>query len=1091
MSALAECPKCKRPLPASAPEGLCPICLFERMLAPADLPVEEADAGFNSPAGPGTAATAFCGDYELLQEIARGGMGIVYRARPRRGNQTVALKMVLASHLAGETAALRFRAEAEAAASLEHPNIVPIYEVGVSDGRLFYTMTLFTGGTLADQLRNAAGAIPPGAEPISRARPFVISSFSLGHFVLVARAVHYAHQHGILHRDLKPANILLDAAGGPHVSDFGLAKRLESDLTSLTISGAALGTPNYMAPEQARGGNKQLTTAADIYGLGAILYELLTGQPPFRGGTPLETMRRVLEEEPKRPTAINRLVERDLETICLKCLHKEPARRYASAAALADDLERWLRNEPVRARPITTWEKSAKWIRRHPAGAAFLALAAVAPAIIIAILLSTAANVRRERNRALAQEQHARASELATHQNLYAADIAQAHAALAANDYDQAWRSLAAHRPADSGDSGDPRGFEWRWLWSLAQGESLRTAGANPLGVFSMAFSPDARFVASGEGGGIVNVWDAETLRPLRALIQPGNDAPAANATTSWDTVTRFQIYSVSFSPDSRLLVAASRQAWDIADSQSGQWLRRLPGGDWAMFPPGASNRIFGVHGTPPKEFAWYDATHSHPLTNWPCASYGFALSADARLLASFERPLMVVRDLVAGKTIASFRPASYVTGMAFSPDSRTLGLCLMNEGAVDLWNVEPWEHRGRLERHTGRIACLAFSPDGRRLATGGYDQTVRLWDVAGQNELRQLHGHRAGVHAIEFSPDGRRVVTGGFDGTVRLWDVTPAGTPPAITNVFGVFAFSPDGRRLVAQDGAGRATLWDLSTHTALREWNVGPFDDALFANDRLWLIGRGSSNTAPRLTMLSLDAPNGATNQEIRLEGVASPGTTAALTPGGRICVTGHADGTVAFWDTASGKLRHTDRPHTNEVFRFAFSQSGKRLAAVTWDTTWITTWDVATGQRLGDRRFALRFAAALAAAPDDAGYAMGGAAAGSDVRLFSMTNGAPAGVLSGHLDDVRRLAYSPDGRTLASTSLDRSVRLWHRATGRTLVTLPQGEQLEHLAFSADGTWLGVATAKGELRLWHAPQLVDLPEAVVESGGLNHSPR
>jgi serine/threonine-protein kinase len=315
--------------------------------------------------------------YELVEEIARGGMGVVYRARDTTLSRTVALKMIVTGQFASEREVKRFRAEAEAAARLDHSNIVPIYEVGEEDGRPFFSMKFMEGGTLTARL---AG----GKSPFTQRE-------AAGLLVKIARAVHHAHQHAILHRDIKPGNILLDANGEPHVSDFGLAKSLDSG-DKLTLSGAMLGSPSYMSPEQAAGHSERLTTASDTYSLGALLYELITGRPPFQAATPLATMEKVLREEPPRPRALRAEIDRDLETICLKCLEKEPSRRYGSAETLADDLERWLRHEPIRARPSKPIERLRKWIRRQP-GIALLTLVALL-AIIEFVLGQTILRIR-------------------------------------------------------------------------------------------------------------------------------------------------------------------------------------------------------------------------------------------------------------------------------------------------------------------------------------------------------------------------------------------------------------------------------------------------------------------------------------------------------------------------------------------------------------------------------------------------------------------------------------------------------------------------------------------------------------------------
>jgi tetratricopeptide (TPR) repeat protein len=287
-------------------------------------------------------------DYELIDEIARGGMGVVYRARQRSLNRLVALKMLRSGSLADGDDIRRFRLEAEAVAQLDHPNIVPIHEVGEHDGFSYLAMKLIEGASLGER--------PPGPADDPRAAARVVAT--------VARAVHHAHQRGVLHRDLKPSNILIDAHGQPHVTDFGLARRLECD-SELTRSGAILGTPSYMAPEQASGQRRTVTTATDVYGLGAVLYALLTGTPPFRGDSVLETLDQVRHAPPEPPSGVSRSVDRDLETICLKCLEKEPELRYGSALDLSEDLERWLRGEPIAAAAPSRWYRLRKFIRRN------------------------------------------------------------------------------------------------------------------------------------------------------------------------------------------------------------------------------------------------------------------------------------------------------------------------------------------------------------------------------------------------------------------------------------------------------------------------------------------------------------------------------------------------------------------------------------------------------------------------------------------------------------------------------------------------------------------------------------------------------
>src|SRR5438874_6583270 len=384
-SAPRVCRKCGAEIFADAPEGLCTACLFETGL---DLPADETDeppnAGRARPPGApkmksgSTGTFGDFGDYELLEVIGRGGQGVVYRARQKSLNRTVALKVMGLGHWATEAHLKRFRREAEAAASLDHSGIVPIYEVGERDGSCYFSMKLIEGGQLDDVAKPATADSSCGEResmPIRRATELIAK---------VARTVHFAHEHSILHRDIKPGNILLDQKGEPHLTDFGLARLVETEST-ITRTMEVVGTPSYMAPEQAVGNNDVVTSATDVYGLGAVFYQLLTGQPPFAGGTTYEVIRLVLDTEPRHPRLWNSKIDRDVSTICLKCLEKEPARRYCSALELAEDLERWLKHEPIRARRTGVFVRGAKWIRRNPTTTALLA-ALVTLATIVAVL---------------------------------------------------------------------------------------------------------------------------------------------------------------------------------------------------------------------------------------------------------------------------------------------------------------------------------------------------------------------------------------------------------------------------------------------------------------------------------------------------------------------------------------------------------------------------------------------------------------------------------------------------------------------------------------------------------------------------------
>lgn len=360
---IQTCPDCGAPIPLGAPAGLCVACLLSSAQ-------NTTGTGAASSEGTSHLPPRVVGGYELLREIGRGGMGVVYEARQGKLNRLVALKLLLAGEFASEAAVARFTEEATVIGSLEHPNIVPIYEVGEYEGRHFYTMKLIAGQSLAKRCE-AAQSVGHGGTPFD-------PRTSAAMLQKIARAVHFVHLRGIIHRDLSPENILIDDTGEPWVTDFGLSRLLDDD-RRLTRSYTIVGKPDYMSPEQADPHAPALTTATDLFSLGAVFYELLTGRRPFAAQTPLATLERLRNENPRPPSALNGAIDRDLDTICLKCLSKEPAGRYESAAALADDLERWLRGEPILARPVGGLERSWKWMRRHPlkaalAGATSLAL---------------------------------------------------------------------------------------------------------------------------------------------------------------------------------------------------------------------------------------------------------------------------------------------------------------------------------------------------------------------------------------------------------------------------------------------------------------------------------------------------------------------------------------------------------------------------------------------------------------------------------------------------------------------------------------------------------------------------------------------
>ena len=522
----------------------------------------------------------YFGDYELLGEVARGGMGVVYRARQINLDRTVALKMILAGRLADEGDVRRFRAEAEAAARLDHPNIVPIFEVGEHDGQHYFSMGFVEGRTLAQ--RAADGPLPPRQ--------------AAGLVERVALAVGYAHRLGVIHRDLKPANILVDGAGEPRVTDFGLAKVLHAD-AGLTATGQVVGTPGYMPPEQAAGHAGRVGPAVDVYSLGAVLYCLLTGRPPFQASSPLDTLRQVLEREPVPPRRLNPEVGRDLEVVCLKCLAKDPTRRYDSAEALAADLGRWLRGEPILARAAGRAERLWRWSRRRPALASSVVVAAAALAAAGSALALYAVERSRAADRVsrlatrLADEGARTGAALAESRRLshsLETTLGQSRRRLAENALGRglaecergevgrglAWLVEAVRHAEEAGDAGLQHAARanlaaWRGeLHSLRDILVPRATGFGPFAVNpqieSVAYRPDGEVIALGCFDGTARLHDARTGKPIGRPLKHGEHGT--------------NVYAVAFSPDGETLVTSGDGPARFWDARSGRPLGELAG---------------------------------------------------------------------------------------------------------------------------------------------------------------------------------------------------------------------------------------------------------------------------------------------------------------------------------------------------------------------------------------------------------------------------------------------------------------------------------------------------------------------------------
>ncbi|SIO63115.1 Serine/threonine protein kinase [Singulisphaera sp. GP187] len=1024
------------------------------------------------------------GSYEVLSELGRGAMGIVYQARHLELRRVVALKMLLGGEFAREENRARFRAEAEAVARLQHPNIIQIFELGewrandLGTPCPYLTLEYVDGGNLG----NRVAGNPQSPELAAR------------WLVILAHAVHYAHGQGIVHRDLKPSNVLLTADGRLKLCDFGVAK-LVTGSGLATLGGQLVGTPEYMAPEQADGQGRLAGPVSDVYGLGGILYTMLTGRPPFQSPSVLGTLEQVLTSEPISPRRLQPAVPRDLETICLKCLQKEPRRRYASAAQLAEDLERFLDGRAILARPTGLVDRGWKWARRRPA-VALLSAATLAVTVLSFVLIAW--QWRRAEYEATAQ---AAAKVEAVRLGRKAIE-GQTELALN-HGLDLCKRGEVGHgllwmaRSLELAEGAAVRGLDRATRVNLAdwagQLSRPRWTARNSAPILDLAFSRDGRTLVSVGKDRHVRTWDTNSGQESGPPLDP-----AGLRETQW-------VSRVALNPrDGRMVVTpedGDASFWDLE--------RRTRTGPTFSHPPG--HTIWGLAFNPEGRklvtccddgaARWWDTTTGRPIGEplWhgdEAGYYTLALSPDGRTLVTGGKDLRAVRwDVATGRPIGKpLMHRSPVHMIAFLRDGRRV-VTGTRDGGLRIWDTVT-EHFTDLPPQGSSVTSLVNSPDGRTLVTGTAGGFLRIWDTTTLGPTGPTYKLSSALTGLAFHPDGHSLAIGQDDGTIRLWEVPrlrSLGAPLQLDSAVHGLAFSPDGQSLVTSSSTG-SQRWDLNGNPlgplmssrryepggkvlsvdGRRTYDIVDFVEATAVSPdcKTLAVARWTGNERHvRGCAETWDLATGArlhqtAEQPLPLAGVVyRPDSTQLLTWDAQPRSTLLWD--VADLQSARPLIRSLDSP----IRRAVFSPDGTTLLLACQDGT-ARLWDVARDREIVPERRPDHGYPVTAVAFDPAGpRIVTGCQAGS-LGLWDLAKGTLLRDIRGNADEVTSLSFSPDGRSLLTASHDGTARFWDVESGQQL-----GPPLHHTdavlsaIFHPDGRSVVTGTKDGMVQRWLVP--------------------